>query len=97
VPETKVQTMEIRVLGPFELAGEAGRVTLAPMPRRLLAALASRTGETCSTDWLLEALWGEEAPASAAKLLQVYVSQLRKALSSPARIGTRRRLRARGS
>jgi predicted ATPase/DNA-binding SARP family transcriptional activator len=81
--------MEIRVLGPFELAGEAGRVTLAPMPRRLLAALASRTGETCSTDWLLEALWGEEAPASAAKLLQVYVSQLRKALPSPVRIGTR--------
>jgi predicted ATPase/DNA-binding SARP family transcriptional activator len=84
-----VQTLEIRVLGPLELAGEAGRVALPPMPRRLLAALVSRAGETCSTDWLLEALWGEEAPASAAKLLQVYVSQLRKALPSPVRIATR--------
>jgi hypothetical protein len=81
--------MEIRVLGPLELVGEDGRVALSPMPRRLLAALVSRSGETCSADWLLEALWGEGAPASAAKLLQVYVSQLRKALPSPVRIGTR--------
>jgi predicted ATPase/DNA-binding SARP family transcriptional activator len=82
-------TIEIRVLGPIELVGEAGPVPLAPMPRRLLAAMASRAGETCSADWLLEALWGEQAPASASKLLQVYVSQLRKALPPPARIERR--------
>jgi predicted ATPase/DNA-binding SARP family transcriptional activator len=82
-------TIEIRVLGPLELAGEAGPVALAPMPRRLLAAMVTRAGETCSSDWLLEALWGERAPASASKLLQVYVSQLRKVLPPPARIDTR--------
>ena len=82
-------TIEIRVLGPLELVGDAGPIALAPMPRRLLAAMATRAGETCSSDWLLEALWGEQAPASASKLLQVYVSQLRKVLPRPARIETR--------
>jgi hypothetical protein len=32
-------TIEIRVLGPLELVGEAGPVALAPMPRRLLQVL----------------------------------------------------------
>ena len=82
-------TIEIRVLGPLELVGDAGPIALAPMPRRLLAAMVTRAGETCSSDWLLEALWGEQAPASASKLLQVYVSQLRKVLPPPARIERR--------
>ncbi len=82
-------TIEIRLLGPLELVGEAGPVRLAPMPRRLLAAMATRAGETCSSEWLLEALWAEQAPASASKLLQVYVSQLRKMLPPPARIERR--------
>src|SRR5438045_595357 len=73
--------MEVRVLGPVELLADGRRLALAPMPRRLLAALAIRAGEVCPADLLIEALWGEAAPpASAAKLLQVYVSQLRKAL-----------------
>ena len=37
-------------------------------------------GRACSTDALVDAVWGPSPPASARKLLQVYVSQLRKAL-----------------
>ena len=46
-------------------------------------------GDTQSVDALFEAVWGERPPASARKLLQVYVSQLRKLLPAPAAIGTR--------
>jgi predicted ATPase/DNA-binding SARP family transcriptional activator/tetratricopeptide (TPR) repeat protein len=82
--------MELRVLGPIEALGDAGPVRLvAPMQRRLLAALVIGAGETCSGDALIDALWGASPPASAPKLLQVYVSQLRKVLPAPARIRTR--------
>ena len=82
--------MEIRVLGPVELVAEDGPVRLgAPKQRRLLSALVVHAGEACSADLLLDAIWGSSPPASAAKLLQTYVSQLRKALPAPARIRTR--------
>lgn len=71
----------IRVLGPVELAGEDGPAALtAEKQRRLLAALVARHGSICSTDLLIDALWGGSPPPSAEKLLQVYVSQLRKLL-----------------
>jgi predicted ATPase/DNA-binding SARP family transcriptional activator len=57
--------------------------------RRLLAALALAHGKTCSADSLVDALWGESSPASAAKLLQVYVSQLRKTLPDGVAVVTR--------
>ena len=82
--------MEIRVLGPIEVTGDDGPVRLAaPMQRRLLAALVVGAGETCSRDALIDALWGDSPAVSAPKLLQVYVSQLRKTLPAPARIRTR--------
>src|SRR6266545_4376751 len=80
--------MEVRVLGPLELVADDGPITLPAKERRLLAALAIRVGETRSTDLLIDAVWGEAPPASASNLLQVYVSQLRKALPAPARIAT---------
>ena len=54
-----------------------------------MAVLLTRAGETVPSDVLIEGLWGGRGPPSAAKLLQVYVSQLRKALPTPARIETR--------
>jgi predicted ATPase/DNA-binding SARP family transcriptional activator len=81
---------EIRVLGPLEIDGDEGAVALsAPMHRRLLAALLVEPGKTRSADVLIEALWGSALPASAAKLLQVYVSNLRGKLPPPIRIETR--------
>lgn len=82
--------MEIRVLGPLELIGDAGPIPLpAAKQRQLLAALIVHAGEIRSADVLIDALWGASPPASAAKLLQVYVSQLRKVLPVPVRIRTR--------
>ena len=75
--------MELRILGPLEVAGENGPVDLrAAKHRRLLAALTLARGRACSADALVDAVWGVSPPASARKLLQVYVSQLRKALPS---------------
>ena len=42
--------------------------------------LALRPGRTVSTDRLAEGLWGERPPASAPKMVQLYVSHLRRLL-----------------
>ena len=81
--------MEIGVLGQLEVIGEEGPVRFdAPKQRRLLAALVAAAGEPRSTDVLIDALWGESPPSSAPKLLQVYVSRLRKSFPSPEKIET---------
>jgi predicted ATPase/DNA-binding SARP family transcriptional activator len=64
------------------LEGER-RVPLgAPKQRALLAALLVHAGEVLTRDRLIDALWGDEPPASAAQSLQVYVHGLRKALGA---------------
>ncbi len=50
----------------------------------VLAALLSRPGQDMSTDWLIEAVWGEHPPGTARKTLQVYVSRLRALLGHDA-------------
>ena len=80
--------VDVRVLGPVEVVGRDGPVRLAAKHRCLLAALAAAGGRSCSADELVEAIWDGDAPASAPKLVQVYVSQLRKALPEPVRILT---------
>jgi DNA-binding SARP family transcriptional activator len=83
------QAEEIRILGPLEIVGEQGTVALPALKeRRLLAALLLRPGTTHSSDLLMDALWGAVPPSSAAKVLQVYVSKLRKVLPASARIRT---------
>lgn len=79
--------MEIRVLGPLEIADGDRAIPLpAAKQRRLLAALLIHVGAAQSADDLIEAVWGSSPPASAAKVLTVYVSQLRKALPERATI-----------
>jgi DNA-binding SARP family transcriptional activator len=73
--------MEIRVLGPVELELDGGPSRLGgPKQRAVLSLLALNANLTVSVDRLIEGLWGEEQPASAAKNVQLYVSQLRKLL-----------------
>src|SRR5687767_6719274 len=82
-------SMEILLLGPLEVVGDDGPVPIAAQKeRRLLAALALVRGRPSSTDELVEAVWGEASPRSARKLLQVYVSKLRKVLPKGAEIST---------
>ena len=75
--------LELRLLGPLEAASRSGVVSLGgPKPRALLAVLALEPGRVVSVDRLVEALWPGEPPETAAHAVQVYVSQLRKALGS---------------
>ncbi len=81
---------EVRILGPLEIVGSAGPVSLsAPQHRRLVAALLVERGRTRSADVLVDALWGSSPPSSAPKVLQTYVSKLRRQLPACARIETR--------
>jgi DNA-binding SARP family transcriptional activator len=74
--------IEFRVLGPFEVRIAGQRLELrAQKPRALLAALVLRANTVVSADRLIDELWGDQPPATAPHVLQVYVSQLRKALA----------------
>jgi DNA-binding SARP family transcriptional activator len=73
--------MEFRILGPLEVAEGGVPVALgAPKQRALLAVLLLHTNEVVSAERLVDELWGEAPPARAAKLVQHYVSGLRKVL-----------------
>ena len=77
--------MEFRILGPLEALEEGRVVGLGGTRQRaLLAVFLLHRGETLSTDRLIDELWGERAPATATKSLQVYISRLRKALAEGA-------------
>jgi predicted ATPase/DNA-binding SARP family transcriptional activator len=78
--------MRFRILGPFEVADDQGRGLRlgGPKPRALLAILLVRRNEALTNERLIDELWGEHPPASAAKTLQVYVSSLRKVLGDGA-------------
>jgi DNA-binding SARP family transcriptional activator len=73
--------LDFRLLGPLEVFDGARAVVIGGGKRRsLLALLLLHGNEVVSADRLIDELWGEHPPATAAKGLQVYVSQLRKEL-----------------
>jgi DNA-binding SARP family transcriptional activator/tetratricopeptide (TPR) repeat protein len=73
--------VEFRILGPLE-AREGGRpVALGGRKQRaLLAILLLHANEVVSRDRLIDSLWGDVPPKSAADIVRVFVSRLRKAL-----------------
>jgi DNA-binding SARP family transcriptional activator/tetratricopeptide (TPR) repeat protein len=78
-------SIEFRLLGPLqvELGGEP--VTVAGRkPRALLAALLLQVNRVVSREALIDALWPDDPPETAANTIQVYVSQLRRALPAVA-------------
>jgi len=85
--------VEVRLLGPLEVRFGDGPVDLGPRKQRaVLAMLALEAGRTVSVDRLAEGLWGDRLPPSAAKMVQLYVSHLRRVLDGDrARIVTRGR------
>jgi DNA-binding SARP family transcriptional activator len=77
--------VEFRVLGPLEVRDNDEPLTLGGAKQRaLLAILLLNANEVVSSDRLIDELWGAGAPLTAAKSLQVHVSNLRKVLE-PAR------------
>ncbi len=82
-------SVEIGVLGSLVVCRDGTVVEVAaPKQRALLALLALEAPRAVSTDSLVDQLWEGEAPRSASTAVQVYVSQLRKALGKVA-IATR--------
>jgi ABC-type transport system substrate-binding protein/DNA-binding SARP family transcriptional activator/streptogramin lyase len=75
------EPLEFRILGPFEARIDGRTLELpAGKPRALLAALLLRSGEVVSVDALVDELWGEHPPPTAAKNVQGYVARLRRTL-----------------
>jgi YVTN family beta-propeller protein len=76
-------SVEFHLLGPFEVLKNGIALHLGGSKQRaLLAVLVARTNVVVSTDRLIDELWGERPPASAAHSLEVYVSHLRKVLET---------------
>src|SRR3954462_3017021 len=74
--------MQIRVLGHIEASIAERPVALGGAKQRaVLAMLGLEANRPVTADRLIEGLWGEEPPASAAKMVQHYVWRLRKALA----------------
>ncbi|HZB06985.1 MAG TPA: BTAD domain-containing putative transcriptional regulator, partial [Thermoleophilaceae bacterium] len=74
--------MDFRILGPLEVLDGDDPIPLGGGKRRaVLALLVLHAGETVSAERLIDELWGDAPPATAAKTLQVHVSRLRKALA----------------
>ncbi len=73
--------MDFRVLGPLEVVVGGDSLELGGLKQRaLLTLLVLEANRTVSRERLIDALWEDEPTATAAKALQVYVSQLRKTL-----------------
>ena len=73
--------MEFLILGPLEVR-EGGRALplTGARQRALTSIFALHANEVVPSPRLIELLWNDQAPKSAAKSLQVHVSQLRKLL-----------------
>ncbi len=73
--------MEFRILGPLEVLDNGREVPIrGPKLQSLLAMLLLHPGEVVSRDRLIDDLWGDDPPSTAAKTLQVHVSRLRREL-----------------
>jgi predicted ATPase/DNA-binding SARP family transcriptional activator len=75
--------MLVGLLGPLTLHSEDGAalpVPAAPKERAVLEMLALRPGTLVQSSELVDALWGDNPPRSAAKALQIYISSLRRFL-----------------
>ena len=82
--------MDIRILGPLEVLND-GRPTAVGggRQRELLALLVVERNRPVAADRIVEELWNGDAPATAAKVVQNLVSQLRRGLPAGDALRTR--------
>jgi YVTN family beta-propeller protein len=74
--------VEFRILGPLEVLDEGRELPLGPAKERaVLGVLLLHAGDVVSRTQLIDGLWGDSPPATAAKAVNVYVSQVRRTLS----------------
>src|ERR1700761_5328088 len=76
-----LQTVELGVLGPLQVRQGGAPVGIpGAKPRAILTMLGLHDGSVVSADALVELLWGDDPPRTAAKALQTHISALRRAL-----------------
>src|SRR4051794_32487504 len=80
----------IRLLGPVDVVVDGTVHPVRGMRRQaILAVLGLNRGKVVSTDRLIEAVWGDSAPATAVNTLQSNISYLRTLLGGRSAIGFR--------
>gem|GEM_PF-1396546 len=72
---------QFRVLGQLEALADGRPVDLGgPRQRAVLAVLLAHANQPVSTERLVTGVWGADAPPTATKTAQVYISRLRRTL-----------------
>ena len=75
--------MDFRILGALEVSAHGAVAELGPPKQRaLLAILLLHAGEIVPIDRLIDLMWGENPPRTAGHSIQIYISDLRKAIET---------------
>jgi DNA-binding SARP family transcriptional activator len=72
--------LEFRILGPLEVYEDGRLLPVGGKPRALLALLLLEPRKALPRERLVDELWGDYPPETAAKAVQVFAGRLRKAL-----------------
>ena len=72
--------MRALILGPLEVHAAGGPVAMTARQRAIVAVLLLRRGTPTSAERLVDELWGDAAPATAIKSVQVRIAELRRVL-----------------
>jgi basic membrane lipoprotein Med (substrate-binding protein (PBP1-ABC) superfamily)/DNA-binding SARP family transcriptional activator len=76
-----METVQYRILGSLDARSNGRVADLGPPKQRaVLAVLLLHAGEIVPSDRLIELVWGDDPPRTAAHSIQIYVSGLRSAL-----------------
>jgi DNA-binding SARP family transcriptional activator/tetratricopeptide (TPR) repeat protein len=74
--------VEFGILGPLSATRAGREIPLGPGKHRtLLACLLVRANQVVPVDELIDRLWGEDPPAGGRRVIQTYVTRLRKTLN----------------
>ena len=77
-----VTATPFRVLGPLEVSGEFGAVSVAPGRQEIvLGALVLELNRVVETTRLVDVIWAHDPPKTARAQVQICISRLRKALA----------------
>jgi predicted ATPase/DNA-binding SARP family transcriptional activator len=74
--------MQVGLLGPVEISAGTPAALSGLRRKAVLAVLALHPGELVSADRLIDAVWGDQPPATAPNALQAHVSYLRRAFGN---------------
>jgi DNA-binding SARP family transcriptional activator len=86
IPKGHQLALEFRILGPVEVRRDRRALDVGTCKQLgVLITLLLRANTVVAVDRLVDEVWGEAPPRSAAKAIQVYVSGLRKVLE-PGRV-----------